>query len=252
MEHRQVEVMDLGRIDYSAALEIQKELMTGLLHQKKVNRERPKNEWEAPVHHFLFCEHDPVFTLGRTGKEEHLLLDKGQLEDLEIGFYKTNRGGDITFHGPGQIVGYPIFDLEWFFSDVHKYVRFIEEGVIRTLGSYGLKGKRINGYTGVWLDREDKEPERKICAIGIHLSRWISMHGFALNVNTELNYFNKIIPCGISEGDKGVTSLSKELGTRIDPAEVKEILLRHYADLFQFSYTLLNPLISGEASRNNE
>lgn len=238
MGHQQVIVKDLGRIAYADALEVQRDLMGELVELKKNNRARIIAERLVPNHYLLFCEHDPVITLGRTGNEQNLLVNAEQLEEEEISFYKTNRGGDITFHGPGQIVGYPIFDLEFFFTDVHKYVRYIEEGVIRTLEAFNILGKRVEGYTGVWLNATNKRPERKICAIGIHLSRWISMHGFAFNVNTDLRFFDKIIPCGISNETREVTSLAKELGYQVDLIEVKKILLDHYASLFEFDYSI--------------
>lgn len=238
MVRQQVFVKDLGRIAYSEALEVQRELFSGLVELKKKNRLENPIDRITPNHHFLFCEHDPVITLGRTGKAQNLLLNSEQLEEQDIAFYKTNRGGDITFHGPGQIVGYPIFDLECFFTDVHKYVRYIEEGVIRTLQAFNIKGKRVKGYSGVWLDADGQRPERKICAIGIHLSRWISMHGFAFNVNTDLRFFDKIIPCGISDENRDVTSLSRELGYPVDLILVKKHLLKNYASLFDFDYTL--------------
>jgi len=235
-----VQVRDLGRISYADALEVQREIHQKLVDLKKKNRDLPEGERTIPIHSFLFCEHDPVFTLGRTGDQTHLLLSQDQLQVENIEFYKTNRGGDITYHGPGQIVGYPIFDLDYFFTDVHKYVRSIEEGVIRTLSHYDLPGMTIDGFTGVWLDATAHSPQRKLCAIGIHLSRWISMHGFALNVNTELKYFEKIVPCGISSEDKSVTSIQKELGRMVDPQEVKESLLRHYSEIFGFDYQFMD------------
>lgn len=241
MQKQRVLVRDLGRVPYEAGLAIQKETLDDLVRLKKENREREKTEKITPLHHFIFCEHEPVFTLGRTGKDHHLLLNEDQLQKESISFHKTNRGGDITFHGPGQIVGYPIFDLEYFFTDVHKYVRYIEEGVIRTLNDYGIQGKRIPGYTGVWLDQTGEKPERKICAIGIHLSRWVSMHGFAFNINTNLRYFSKIIPCGISDEDKTVTSLADEKGYVVSVVEVKQKLIKHYSDLFEFEYQLQSP-----------
>ncbi|MBK8506338.1 MAG: lipoyl(octanoyl) transferase LipB [Saprospiraceae bacterium] len=236
MGHQQVIVKDLGRIAYADALEVQRDLLGSLVDLKKQNRPKLVSDRVVPQHYFLFCEHDPVITLGRTGSEQNLLVNAAQLDKEEISFYRTNRGGDITFHGPGQIVGYPIFDLEYFFTDVHKYVRYIEEGVIRTLLTFNILGKRVEGYTGVWLEATDNRPERKICAIGIHLSRWISMHGFAFNVNTDLRFFDKIIPCGISDDSREVTSLAKELGHDVDLKEVKKILLDHYAQLFEFDY----------------
>ncbi|MCL4109139.1 UNVERIFIED_CONTAM: hypothetical protein GTU68_028320 [Idotea baltica] len=231
-----VEVRDLGRISYLDALDVQRGLHQELVAAKLQNRDLPEEERTAPSHYFIFCEHDPVFTLGRTGDQDHLLLSQEQLTQQNIDFHKTNRGGDITYHGPGQIVGYPIFDLDYFFTDVHRYVRYIEEAVIRTLDHFQLKGIKIEGFTGVWLDANSTSPQRKLCAIGIHLSRWVSMHGFALNVNTELGYFDKIVPCGISTEDKSVTSIQKELRRTVDTQEVKALLLRHFSELFGFEY----------------
>ena len=229
----QVAVQDLGRIDYQAAWDYQSQLHRQLVDQK-VTWRRTKQEGEPRPkvqHHFLFCEHPPVYTLGKSGKLDHLLLKEEELEEEGVQFYKINRGGDITFHGPGQVVGYPIFDLDHFFNDVHRYVRFIEEAIIWTLGEFGIQGRRYEGYTGVWLEGA---PKRKICAIGVHLSRWVSMHGFALNVNTGLKYFEHIVPCGIQEADKTVTSMEAELGTTIDIQAVKDRIIQHFADLFQF------------------
>ncbi|MCB0666279.1 MAG: lipoyl(octanoyl) transferase LipB [Saprospiraceae bacterium] len=237
---QKVLVRDLGRISYEEGLRIQKTVLEGLVSIKRANRKHAPEARTIPLHQFLFCEHDPVFTLGRTGKENHLLLNASQLKNESISFHKTNRGGDITFHGPGQIVGYPILDMEWFFTDVHKYVRYIEEAIIRTLRDFEITGKRIPGYTGVWLDATPEKPERKICAIGIHLSRWVSMHGFAFNVNTDLHYFTKIIPCGISDTDKTVTSLKQEVNHPVSVVEVKNKLIEHFADLFAFDYELEN------------
>ena len=171
---------------------------------------------------------------------DHLLLNEAELQTKGIAFFKINRGGDITYHGPGQVVGYPIFDLDCFFTDVHKYVRYIEEAVILTLAEYGLKGVRYEGYTGVWLEPEGDQPKRKICAIGVHLSRWVTMHGFAFNINTDLNYFDYIIPCGINDPDKTVTSLSIELGHEVSILEVKSKLIKHFARLFNFEPILEN------------
>ena len=177
----------------------------------------------------LWVEHTPVFTLGKSGKEEHLLLDKERLKEKEIEFYATNRGGDITFHGPGQIVGYPILDLDNFFTDIHKYLRLLEEMVVLTLKEYGIEGTRSKGETGVWLDVETPYA-RKICAIGVRASRWVTMHGFAFNINTDLSYFEGIVPCGIQ--GKGVTSLAKELGIQVSEVEVKEKLKNYFQKLF--------------------
>jgi len=184
----------------------------------------------APTpHYLLFCEHPHVFTLGKSGKPEHLLSNEQQLKNANADYYKINRGGDITYHGPGQIVGYPILNLDLFFNDIHRYMRFLEEVIIRTLKEYGIEGSRIEKLTGVWIDA-GKPSARKICAFGVRCSRWITMHGWALNVNTQLEYFNHIIPCGIS--DKAVTSMAKELGNNLNIDEVKSVLLKHFSDVF--------------------
>jgi lipoyl(octanoyl) transferase len=188
-------------------------------------------EAEQTIHHLLFCEHPPVYTLGKSGKEEHVLISKEELAKRNIGYYPTNRGGDITFHGPGQVVGYPIIDLEKFFTDIGKYLRCLEDVIILTLAHYGLKGDRSPGETGVWLDPSSKMMARKICAMGVRCSRWVTMHGFALNVNTDLNYFSSIVPCGIP--DKQVTSLQKELGREIDMNEVKGLIMNNFEQVFQ-------------------
>ncbi|NND31731.1 MAG: lipoyl(octanoyl) transferase LipB [Saprospiraceae bacterium] len=234
---QRVIVHDLGNITYDVALQIQKEHLDKLVAIKKKNRLRPADSIVVPTHHFIFCEHPPVFTLGRTGDEKHLLLRQSELQQRNIAYRKTNRGGDITFHGPGQIVGYPIFDLEFFFTDVHRYVRYIEEAVIRTLGEFNIKGIRVPDFTGVWIEENTQLPMRKICAIGIHLSRWISMHGFAFNINTELDYFNMIVPCGIPSEDKSVTNLSNEIGQKIEIKEVQEKLIKHFSQLFGFEFS---------------
>ncbi|MBI5916906.1 MAG: lipoyl(octanoyl) transferase LipB [Bacteroidetes bacterium] len=235
---QQVVFKDLGRISYREAWDFQQQLLDEAIRRKRQNRER-KEHGEAPVpvvHHLLFCEHPPVITLGRSGAEGNLLLDENGLREQGIEFFKINRGGDITYHGPGQIVGYPIFDLDEFFTDVHRYVRCLEEATIRTLAEYGIEGYRIGEYTGVWLPQQGWLPKRKICAIGVHLSRWVTMHGFAFNVNTDLNYFHHIVPCGINDSDKDVTSLAKELGHTVDENEVKRKLKRHFAELFGFEF----------------
>ena len=183
------------------------------------------------LHHLLFCEHPPVYTLGKSGKEEHVLVSKEELLKRGIAYYPTNRGGDITFHGPGQVVGYPILDLEKFYTDIGKYLRNLEEVIILTMAAYGLKGERSAGETGVWLDPENKMKARKICAMGVRCSRWVTMHGFALNVNTDLAYFTMIVPCGIA--DKQVTSLQKELGRELDMEEVKEKIRANFCKVFE-------------------
>ncbi len=227
-------VADLGRIDYQKAWDYQHVLQKQIIDNKLANRELDRAERQMAAHHFLFCEHEPVYTLGKSGKLDHLLLNEQGLAEKGVQFYKINRGGDITYHGPGQVVGYPILDLDEFFTDVHQYVRYIEEAIIRTLAEYGIRGKREKGFTGVWLEADEVLPKRKICAIGVHLSRWVTMHGFALNVNTDLKYFNFIIPCGIRTHDKAVTSMALELGKAVDMEAVKTKIIRHFAELFEF------------------
>jgi lipoyl(octanoyl) transferase len=235
----QVHFQDLGRIDYQHAWDYQSELQQQLITRKRANRQRAASgDTPEPQEHFLlFCEHPPVYTLGKSGSLDHLLLDEAALAAGGFTFYKINRGGDITYHGPGQIVGYPIFDLDCFFTDIHRYVRYLEEAVIRTLAEYGIAGTREEGYTGVWLSATDQLPKRKICAIGVHLSRWVTLHGFAFNVNTQLDHFRNIIPCGINEADKDVTSMARELGREIDIEAVKAKLKEHFALLFGYHYT---------------
>ena len=227
IKNKQVQLIELGRTPYLEALKIQEDLFNQIIAVKRANRQ---NDIQEPTKNYLlWVEHTPVFTLGKSGKEEHLLLDKERLKEKEIEFYATNRGGDITFHGPGQIVGYPILDLDNFFTDIHKYLRLLEEMVILTLKEYGIEGTRSKGETGVWLDVETPFA-RKICALGVRASRWVTMHGFAFNVNTDLSYCEGIIPCGIQ--GKGVTSLAKELGIQVSEAEVKEKLKNHFQKLF--------------------
>ncbi|MEM7371660.1 MAG: lipoyl(octanoyl) transferase LipB [Bacteroidota bacterium] len=224
-----VRVEDLGPMDYQEAWDLQESLLrvnVGL----KLAAGRHANPHSIPTkHHLLLCEHPHVYTLGKSGKDTHLLIDQEEREKKEISYYKINRGGDITYHGPGQITGYPILDLEKFKPDLGWYLRSLEEVMIRLLNDYGLIGGRIPGATGVWLDTDGPLP-RKICAFGVRCSRWITMHGFAFNVNTHLDYFNHIIPCGIA--DKGVSSLQRELGRELDMAEVKTRLLAHFEQVF--------------------
>jgi lipoyl(octanoyl) transferase len=233
-----VTFQNLGLINYQAAWDYQQERLKEVVNRKRKNRHLnpTDSDFETPKHYLLFCHHPAVFTLGKSGSIDNLLLNEQELKEESIEFYKINRGGDITFHGPGQVVGYPIFDLEQFFTDIHKYVRFLEEAIIRTLADYGITGTRIDGFTGVWIAGTAGRPNRKICAIGVHLSRWVTMHGFALNVNTNLNYFNKIIPCGIQDPNKIVTSLATELGREVDLAEVQQKIKMHFATLFDFEY----------------
>lgn len=217
---------DLGLTDYFDTWQYQTEIHQKLKEEKK-NINNPN-----PSHTLIFCEHHAVFTLGRSGLQENLIVSPEYLAENNIQFYKINRGGDITYHGPGQIVGYPIFDLDLFFNDVHKYVRLLEESVIQTLEHYNIIGYREAGYTGVWINRGNEK--RKICAIGVHLSRWISLHGFAFNINTNLDHFNFIIPCGIKDEGKSVTSLEKELGAKQNMDEVKHILKNKMSSIFEF------------------
>ncbi len=234
---QKVVFQDLGMVSYKTAWEYQEERLKELIDRKLRNRGLAPEAREEQRHYLLFCEHPPVYTLGKSGSMDNLLLDEAGLEREGFEFFRINRGGDITYHGPGQIVGYPIFDLDCFFTDVHRYVRYLEEAVILTIAEYGLEGMRMKGFTGVWLEAEGQLPRRKICAIGVHLSRWVTMHGFAFNVNTRLSHFDNIIPCGINDKDKGVTSLSRELGRAVSTDEVKGKLRRHFAGLFGFEYS---------------
>jgi len=227
---RQVHFRDLGRIDYAAAWDLQTKLFQATIERKMANRGLPEDQQVPTEDHLLFCEHNPVYTLGKSGKQSHLLLNEQGLRDKGVQFFPIDRGGDITYHGPGQIVGYPIFDLDHHFTDIHRYLRTLEEAVIGTLEAYGVKAGRIEGLTGVWLDEDDPFKARKICAFGIRASRWVTMHGFAFNVNTDLGYFENIVPCGIT--DKGVTSMAKELGGEVDIEAVKQRLKLELADLF--------------------
>lgn len=231
---------DLGRIGYQEAWDLQEQLLQSNLRIKSEARatlDTSNPHQLATKHYFLFCEHHPVFTLGKSGDIHNLLLDEAGLAEKGITFFKTNRGGDITFHGPQQIVGYPIFDLEKIYTDIGKYLRNVEEAVIRTIADYGIRGERSPGETGVWIDPDIKGKERKICAIGVRCSRWVTMHGFALNVNTDLNYFNYIIPCGIE--NKQVTSIEKELGHRVDMDEVKGKIRKYFSEIFQLNFEVL-------------
>lgn len=228
---RQVSYIDLGLIDYKEAWDFQEKLFARIVEQKLANRDKPEIEHVTPENFLLFCAHPHVYTLGKTGHQENLLVNEQQLSDLHASFYKINRGGDITYHGPGQIVGYPLLDLDQFFTDIHKYLRFLEETIIRMLAEYGIQGDRYPGYTGVWIDVNDPNKARKICAMGVRTSRWVTMHGWALNVNSDLSYFGNIVPCGID--DKAVTSMEKELGQKVSEDEVKEKLRKHFAELFE-------------------
>ena len=227
-KNKSVKIIDLGYKSYSESLAIQEQYFNEIINLKRGNR---KIENPVPTNNYLlWVEHPAVFTLGKSGKMEHLLIDQKTLHQKGIEFYATNRGGDITFHGPGQIVGYPIFDLDNFFTDIHKYLRLLEEMVILTLKEYGIVGTRSEGETGVWLD-VGTPFARKICALGVRASRLVTMHGFAFNINTDLSYFDHIVPCGIQE--KGVTSLAKELGKEMDIELVKEKIKIHFQNLFE-------------------
>lgn len=228
--NKSLSIIDLGLIPFNEAWKIQTDIHEELIGLKKADPEGKsfKN------HSLILCEHPHVFTLGKSGKEDHLIQPKDKMSEIEAEYLKINRGGDITYHGPGQLVAYPILDLDKLFNDVHKYVRLLEQTVIDVLGEYKISGERIPGLTGVWLDTDSAHP-RKICAIGVHLSRWVSLHGLAFNINTNLDYFKYIIPCGINQLDKGVTSLSIELQQTVDMNTVKDHFIRHFLRNFELT-----------------
>jgi lipoyl(octanoyl) transferase len=225
---------DLGLIGYSQAWDYQKEFLGKVLDNKRLNQQLPVNEPSRLNNYLLFCEHPHVFTLGKSGKENNLLVNEEFLKQKGAEFYKIDRGGDITYHGPGQIVGYPIFDLESFGIGVKQYVHSLEEAIIRTLKYYIIEGKRLQGATGVWLNTDQSIKTRKICAIGVKVSNAVTMHGFALNVNTCLDFYNLINPCGFT--DKGVTSMQKEIGKEVDIQEVKLCLLKSFEKVFELNF----------------
>lgn len=236
MKNKQVLFHDWGLIDYQQAWDKQEAIFADTVNTKIAIRNLEPalagdglHEELITKNHLIFCEHPHVYTLGKSGKPEHLLLDETGLKEKQAAYYKINRGGDITYHGPGQLVSYPILDLDNFFTDIHKYLRVLEEAVILTMAEYGLKGERYTGYTGVWLDA-DNDKARKICAMGVRCSRWVTMHGLAFNVNPNLEYFKNIVPCGID--DKAVTSMQHELGKAVNIDEVKTILKHHISVLF--------------------
>jgi len=236
MKNKKVSLEDWGLIDYKEAWDKQEELFSRTVNLKIELRNRQAgsegDEFDVGTltpNYLVFCEHPHVYTLGKSGKPEHLLLDEAGLKEKNAAYYPINRGGDITYHGPGQIVSYPILDLDNFFTDIHLYLRTLEEAVILTLADFGLHAGRYPGYTGVWFDA-DNEKARKICALGVRCSRWVTMHGLAFNVNTDLEYFKNIVPCGID--DKDVTSMQRELGHEVDINEVKKILKHHISVLF--------------------
>ncbi len=228
--NKKAKFVHLGSIDYKAAWDYQGEVFGKILAIKSANRTRPDEQQLPTDNYVIFCEHPHVYTLGKSGKSTHLLIPDDVLQKIGATYYHINRGGDITYHGPGQIVGYPILDLENFFTDIHQYMRTLEESVIRTLSEYDVPAGRIAGLTGVWVDADAPQRARKICALGVKTSRWVTMHGFALNVNTDLSYFGHIVPCGIT--DKAVTSLEKELGKKVDMAEVETVLKQKFAEQF--------------------
>lgn len=234
--NKKVLFRDLGLRDYKEVWDLQETLFAETIALKierrnRLNAGEAEDDLPQTTNRLLFCEHPHVYTLGKSGSPENLLLDEQGLARVEATYYKINRGGDITYHGPGQLVAYPIFDLDHFFTDIHKYMRFLEEAVILTLADYGIKGERYDGFTGVWLDA-DGPNARKICAMGVKCSRWVTMHGIGFNVNSDLNYFSHIVPCGIE--DKAVTSMQHELGMALDLEEVKNVLLKHLAHQFGF------------------
>jgi len=231
--HRETKFIDLGLIDYKKAWDYQTDLFNKILAVKTENRNLPESLQKPTDNYLLFCEHPHVFTLGRSGDEKNLLLKKEGLTSIQATYYHINRGGDITYHGPGQIVVYPVVDLENFFTDIHRYMRLLEESVIQTLIEFGIASGRIPDLTGVWLEPENRIRARKICALGVKTSRWVTLHGLAFNVNTDLTYFDYIVPCGIE--DKMVTSLKKETGTVQDMNKVKEILKEKLLSLFEMS-----------------
>lgn len=227
----QVNFDDLNQIDYKIAWDHQETLFKKSIDLKIAFRNGITRD--LPEHHLLFCEHPHVYTLGKSGSEQNLLISEAILKQKKATYYKINRGGDITYHGPGQLVAYPILDLDQFFTDIHKYMRFLEEAVILTIKAFGITGTRVKGATGVWIDVGTPK-ERKICAMGVKSSRWVTMHGLALNVNPDMSYFNNIVPCGIS--DKAVTSMEKELNKPISINDVKPVLKANLAKVFDFTY----------------
>ena len=222
---------DLGLMDYKVCWDYQESLFNETIAQKIANRNLAPELQIETKNHLLFVEHPHVYTLGKSGDTSHLLINDHQLEEKQATYYKINRGGDITYHGPGQLVGYPILDLDHFFTDIHKYLRLLEETIILTLDEYGIKAGRSKGETGVWLDENNVFKTRKICAMGVRCSRWVTMHGWGFNVNSNLDYFSNIVPCGIQ--DKAVTSLNKELGQDVNMAEIKDKLKKHFSALFE-------------------
>jgi lipoyl(octanoyl) transferase len=230
MQNKEVQFVDLKLIEYKSAWDLQETLLNRIATVKLANRGLEDSSKSSTTNYLLFCEHPHVYTLGKSGDESHLLLQESFLSTIGATYFKTNRGGDITYHGPGQLVGYPILDLENFYTDIHLYLRMLEEAIIKTCEGFDLIAGRIEGLTGVWID-PSSDKARKICALGVKASRWISMHGFALNVNTNLEYFSHIVPCGIAT--RGVTSLQQELGREMDLQVVSDMVMEHLIDLFK-------------------
>ncbi len=239
--HKKTYYQDLGLIDYQSAWTYQEQLFEEIVGLKIQNRNLAPEAQQLTPNYLLFCEHPHVYTLGKSGSMEHLLLSEASLSEKHIGFYKINRGGDITYHGLGQLVVYPILDLDNFFTDIHRYLRLLEEAVIDTLAEYGIEAGRVEGLTGVWLGFREGENPRKICAMGVKSSRWVTMHGLALNINTDLTYFDYIVPCGIR--DKAVTSLAAELGREVPMAEVAQKLLQHLQRVFEMQIEVQSKVV---------
>jgi len=231
VKNRAINYFDLGEVDYKMAWDFQEKLFANIVLTKTENRKLLDEQVKPTSNYLIFCEHPAVYTLGKSGDEKNLLVDSDFLEHNNANFYKINRGGDITFHGLGQLVGYPILDLDNFFTDIHKYLRLLEDVIIDTIKDYGLVGMRYPGFTGVWLDSNIVGKERKICAMGVRCSRWVTMHGWALNANTDLNYFKNIVPCGIN--DKNVTSIEKEIGEPVDMNELKRKIYINFCKIFE-------------------
>lgn len=230
-QNKETQFIHLGTKDYKETWDHQESIFRKIIDIKIRNRKNKEKLYQPTPNYLIFVYHPHVYTLGKSGDPNNLLLNEGDLKKKNISYYKINRGGDITYHGPGQIVGYPILDLDNFFTDIHQYLRYLEEAVILTLKEYEVESGRIDGLTGVWIDHENQERARKICALGVRSSRWVTMHGFAFNVNTDISYFDHIIPCGID--DKAVTSLQNELGKKLDIREVEKKLLTHLESLFE-------------------
>lgn len=232
--NKKTQFIHLGRVDYKEAWDYQLDTFNKILSVKSGNRLLPDGAQKSTDNYVIFCEHPHVFTLGKSGNDKHLLIPREDLDTIQATYYHINRGGDITYHGPGQIVGYPVIDMENFFTDIHKYMRTLEEAVIQTLSEYDIPAGRIPGLTGVWIDPDEPASARKICALGVKTSRWVTLHGFAFNVNTDLRYFDYIVPCGIS--DKAVTSMERELGSPQDMLAVETILKEKLSQLFGFEW----------------